>query len=104
MQRIKTKDEVIVITGKDKGKTGRVQIFKPNGKVVVSGVNVYKKHQKPDPSREVPGDIINKEMPMDISNIAIYNKSTSKKDKVGFAVNKKGEKTRVYKSTGKEIR
>lgn len=103
MRKIKSKDEVIVIAGKDKGKTGTVQKVLPNDKIIVSGVNMVKKHQKPNPNREVVGGIIDKGMPLHISNIAIYNKETKKKDKVEFIIKEKQGKVRVYKSTQKEI-
>ena len=103
MRKIRSKDEVIVLTGKDKGKRGTVQRVLSNGKLVVTGVNIVKKHQKPNPNINRVGGIIDKEMPLDLSNVAIFNKETNKKDKVGFTMDDKKGKIRTYKSTKKEI-
>ncbi|MBE8182759.1 MAG: 50S ribosomal protein L24 [Candidatus Portiera sp.] len=103
MKRIKRSDEVMVLTGKDKGKRGTVQRVLTNGKIVIGGINMVKKHQKPNPNLNIPGGIIDKEMPLDISNVAIFNKEANKKDKVGFMLDEKKGKIRVYKSTQKEI-
>lgn len=93
----------MVLTGKDKGKRGTVQRVLTNGKIVIGGINMVKKHQKPNPNLNIPGGIIDKEMPLDISNVAIFNKEANKKDKVGFMLDEKKGKIRVYKSTQKEI-
>lgn len=103
MRRIKRNDEVMVLTGKDKGKRGTVQKVLIDDKVIIGGINIAKKHQKPNPNLNIPGGIIDKEMPLHISNIAIFNKETNKKDKVGFSIDEKKGKIRVYKSTQKEI-
>lgn len=102
MRKILKDDEVIVIAGKDKGKQGKVLQVIDDKKVLVSGVNVAKKHTKPNPNKGVVGGIVDKLMPIDISNVAIYNKDTKKADRVGFKI-EGGKKTRVLKSTGKLV-
>lgn len=102
MLKIKSGDEVVVITGKDKGKRGTVTRVYVDGRVLVSGINVAKKHQRPNPQRGVPGGVVEKELPIQASNIAIYNPKTQKADRVGFRV--EGEKkVRVFKSTGEVV-
>lgn len=102
MLKIKSGDEVVVITGKDKGKRGTVTRVYDDGRVLVSGINVAKKHQRPNPQRGVPGGIVEKELPVQVSNVAIYNPKTQKADRVGFRV--EGEKkVRVFKSTGDAV-
>jgi large subunit ribosomal protein L24 len=102
MRKIKSNDEVIVIAGKDKGKRGSVSRLVGDNKVIVSGINVIKRHTKPNPNAGITGGIVEKEAPMDISNVAIFNPETSKADRVGFLV-EDGLKKRVYKSTNKVI-
>ncbi len=102
MRKIKCNDEVIVTTGKDKGKRGTVSRLVDDDKVVVAGVNMVKRHTKPNPNAGQPGGIIEKEAAISISNIAIFNPESSKADRVGFKV-ENGKKTRVFKSTNKEI-
>ncbi|GAA0202025.1 MULTISPECIES: 50S ribosomal protein L24 [Kangiella] len=105
MQKIKSGDEVIVIAGKDKGKRGNVDRVLPNGRVIVSGVNIIKKHTKPsqNPDGSInEGGIIEKEAALDASNVAIYNPSTGKADRVGIKV-EDGKKTRFFKKTGEAI-
>lgn len=102
MRKIKTNDEVIVITGKDKGKRGTVYRLIGDKKVIVSGINIVKRHTKPNPNAGIAGGIVEKEAPLDISNIAIFNPETSKADRVGFMV-EEGKKARVFKSTNKVI-
>lgn len=102
MRKIKSNDEVIVIAGKDKGKRGTVSRLVGENKVIVSGINVIKRHTKPNPNAGITGGIVEKEAPMDISNVAIFNPETSKADRVGFLV-EEGLKKRVYKSTNKVI-
>jgi large subunit ribosomal protein L24 len=102
MRKIKSNDEVIVIAGKDKGKRGSVSRLVGENKVIVSGINVIKRHTKPNPNAGITGGIVEKEAPMDISNVAIFNPETSKADRVGFLV-EDGLKKRVYKSTNKVI-
>lgn len=103
MSKIRKGDQVILNTGKDAGKTGSVLNVLPTGHVVVEGLNVVKKHTRPNPMRGVTGGIISKEMPIDISNVAIFNAATKKADRVGFKVLEDGRKIRVYKSSGESI-
>ena len=101
--KIRTNDEVIVITGKDKGKTGKVtRVLTKEQKVVVEGINVHKKHQKANPNIGQAGGIVNIEAPLDVSNVAIYNPDTKKADRVGFRV-EDGKKVRFFKSNDKVI-
>lgn len=102
MAKIKRDDEVIVLAGKDKGKRGTVRKVLDSDRVIVSGVNMIKKHTKPNPQMGVAGGIVEKEAPIQVSNIAIYNSSTSKADRVGYRVDD-GKKVRIYKSTGEAI-
>ena len=101
--KIRTNDEVIVITGKDKGLTGKVtQVLPCEHKVLVDGINVKKKHQKPNPNLGVQGGIVDLVAPVDVSNVAIYNPDTKKADRVGFRI-EDGKKVRFFKSNGKTI-
>jgi large subunit ribosomal protein L24 len=102
MRKIKCNDEVIVITGKDKGKRGTVSRLVGSDKVVVAGINMVKRHTKPNPNAGVAGGILEREAAIDVSNIAIFNPESSKADRVGFKV-EAGKKTRVFKSTNKAI-
>jgi large subunit ribosomal protein L24 len=102
MRKIKSKDEVIVITGRDKGRRGEVLSVRPDGRLVVAGVNVAKKHTRGNPNAGQPGGIIDKEIPIQASNVAIYNSETGKADRVGFRV-EDGKKVRYFKSTKKTI-
>jgi large subunit ribosomal protein L24 len=102
MLKIKRDDEVIILAGKDRGKRGKVQKVLDNNKLLVSGVNMIKKHTKPNPQMGVPGGIVEKEAPIQVSNVAIFNPETNKADRVGFKVD--GDtKVRVYKSNGEAI-
>ena len=102
MQKIKKDDQVIVITGKDKGKTGVVTSLLDDGRLYVSGVNMIKRHTKGNPKMGQPGGIIEKEAPIQAANIAIYNAATNKADRVGIKV-EDGSKIRVFKSNGEAI-
>lgn len=102
MRKIRKGDEVIVITGKDKGKRGTV-LRMLDDKLVVEGVNIAKKHQKPNPIRGVAGGIVEKTMPLDISNVAIFNPATQKADRVGIKLLEDGSKVRVFKSNGELV-
>lgn len=102
MRKIRKGDEVVVITGKDKGKRGTV-LRSLEGKVVVEGINIAKKHMKPNPVRGIAGGIVEKTMPVDVSNVAIFNPNTQKADRVGFKVLEDGRKVRVFKSSGEVI-
>lgn len=103
MAKIKRDDEVIVLTGKDKGKRGSVRTVLDDDRVIVSGVNMMKKHTKPNPQMGVTGGIVEKEAPIQVSNIAIFNPATSKADRVGYQVMDGGKKVRIYKSSGEQI-
>ncbi len=103
MSKILKGDQVIVNTGKDKGKRGVVTSVLENGLVVVEGINVAKKHQKPNPMKGEAGGIVAKEMPIQISNIALFNAATDKADRVAYKVLKDGRKIRVYKSNGEAV-
>ena len=103
MQRIKKGDDVVVIAGKDKGKRGSVLSVMADGRLVVSDVNMVKRHTKPNPNRGVPGGIIEKEMPIDPSNIMLFNPQTSKGDRVGFKTLEDGRKVRYFKSTDEVV-
>ncbi len=103
MRKIKKGDEVIVLVGKDRGKRGTVKQVLTNDRVIVEGVNLVKKHQKPNPARGIPGGIIEKELPIHVSNVAIYNPQTEKADRVGFRFLEDGRKVRYFKSTNEVI-
>jgi large subunit ribosomal protein L24 len=92
-----------VIAGKDKGKRGSVLSVMPDGRLVVSDVNMVKRHTKPNPNRGVPGGIIEKEMPIHPSNIMLFNPQTSKGDRVGFRILEDGRKVRYFKSTDEVV-
>ncbi|WP_043529118.1 50S ribosomal protein L24 [Litchfieldella xinjiangensis] len=102
MQKIKRDDEVIVIAGKDKGKRGTVKRVLEN-RFVVSGVNMIKRHTKPNPMAGNQGGIVEREAPIHASNVAIFNQETGKADRVGFQVKEDGTKVRIYKSTQTQI-
>lgn len=101
MLKIKKDDDVIVIAGRDKGKQGRV-LKVLEDRLIVSGVNIVKKHTKPNPQAGITGGIIEKEASIHVSNVAIYNASAQKADRVGFRV-EEGKKVRFYKSTNESI-
>lgn len=104
MQKIKKGDDVVVITGKDKGKRGTVsRVMLDVDRVLVDGINMVKKHQKPNPAAGAPGGIVDKEMPMDISNIALFNPATGKADRVGIKQLEDGRKVRYFKSNGEVL-
>jgi large subunit ribosomal protein L24 len=103
MRKIKRDDEVIVIAGSDKGKRGKVVRVLANDRLIVSGINMIKKHQKPNPQSGVAGGIIEKEASIHASNVAIYNAATKKADRIGFKVLENGDKVRIYKSNGETL-
>ncbi|MTI64898.1 50S ribosomal protein L24 [Methylophaga sp.] len=103
MEKLKTGDQVVVLTGKDRGKQGEIQRRVDGGKFVVQGINLVKKHQKPNPALGQQGGIIEKEMPIDGSNLALVNPATGKADRVGFKVLEDGKKVRVFKSNGEVV-
>lgn len=101
--KIRRNDEVIVITGKDKGRVGKVtQVLTSEHKVIVEGINLVKKHQKANPNLNIQGGIVDKEAAIDVSNVAIYNPATKKADKVGFRV-EDGKKVRFFKKTNEVV-
>jgi large subunit ribosomal protein L24 len=102
MRKIKKGDNVVVIAGRDKGKRGDVTRTLGNDRVVVAGVNQVKRHTKPNPMRNQPGGIVTKEMPIQLSNIAIWNPVTQKPDRIGFRTLQDGRKVRFFKSN-KEV-
>ena len=102
MRKIKRDDEVIVIAGKDKGKRGTVMRVLDD-RLIVSGINMVKKHTKPNPMLGKPGGIVEKEAAIAVSNVAIFNPQTGKGDRVGFKILEDGTKTRIYKSSGEVI-
>lgn len=103
MQKIKKGDEVILISGRDNGRRGTVVEVMENGRVLVEGVNMVKKHQKPNPNAGVQGGIIEKEMPLDRSNVMLFNPITEKGDRVGIKTLEDGRKVRFYKSNNEVV-
>lgn len=103
MRKIKRDDEVIVIAGRDKGKRGKVIKVLTDDRLLVSGIQMIKKHQKPNPQAGVAGGIVEKEAPIEVSNVAIFNSTTNKADRVGFKVLEDGKKIRVFKSNGEAV-
>lgn len=103
MSKIKRDDEVIVIAGRDKGKRGKVLRVLADNKLLVAGVQMVKKHQKPNPQMGVPGGIVEKEAPIQLSNVALFNTAMSKGDRVGFKMLESGKKIRVFKSSGEAV-
>ena len=103
MRKLKRDDEIIVIAGKDKGKRGKVLRFVNERRIVIEGVNLMKKHVKPNPEKDEQGGIVEMEAPLDTSNVAIFNPKTEKADKVGFKFLEDGKKVRIYKSNQEVI-
>jgi large subunit ribosomal protein L24 len=103
MRKIKRDDEIIVIAGRDKGKRGKVVRVLAEDRIVVSGINMIKKHQKPNPQLGVAGGIIEKEASIHASNVAIYNSAAKKADRIGFKVLENGDKVRIFKSNGEAL-
>jgi len=104
MNKIRKGDEVIVIAGRDKGKRGTVSLRKDDSHVVVDGINLVKKHTKPNPLKGTNGGIVEKTMHTHQSNVAIFNAATGKADRVGIKLQADGKRVRVYKSSGAEIK
>ena len=102
MLKVKKDDEVVVIAGRDKGRRGEVLEVRKDGRLVVAGVNMVKKHTRPNPNAGERGGIVDKEAPIQVSNVAIWNHEEEKADRVGFK-EEDGKKVRIFKSTGKEI-
>tara|TARA_Y100000748_G_scaffold226623_1_gene191009 strand:- start:67 stop:384 length:318 start_codon:yes stop_codon:yes gene_type:complete len=103
MNRIKKGDQVYIISGKDKGKLGTVSQIVNKDKILVDGINLAKKHVKPNPNKNETGGVIEKEMPIHVSKAMIYNIKTKKPDRVGILKLKDDKKVRIYKSTGEQI-
>ena len=103
MEKIRKGDDVIVITGKDKGKRGAVLVRVDADHLVVEGINRAKKHVKPNPVKGVVGGIVDKDMPIHISNVALFNPATKKADRVGVKTLEDGRKVRVFKSNGELV-
>lgn len=104
MNKIRKGDQVIVLTGRDKGKRGTVVQRVDEERIVVEGVNVVKKHVKPNPMKGATGGVVDKTLSIHQSNVAIYNATTGKADRVGVKLLGDGKKVRVYKSSGEEIK
>jgi large subunit ribosomal protein L24 len=104
MNKIRKGDEVIVLTGRDKGRRGKVMARVDADHLSVDGINVVKKHVKPNPMKGSTGGIVDKIMPIHQSNVAIYNTATAKADRVGIKLLADGKKVRVFKSSGEEIK
>jgi large subunit ribosomal protein L24 len=104
MNKIRKGDQVIVLTGRDKGKRGTVAARVDEDHVLVDGVNTVKKHVKPNPLKGTTGGIVDKTMPIHQSNVAIFNPASGKADRVGIKLLEDGKKVRVYKSSGEEIK
>jgi len=103
MKKIKKGDEVIVTIGKDKGKRGTVsQVLVEEGKLLIGGINIAKKHTKPNPNAGVAGGIVEKEMPIDVSNVMVFNPKTGKGDRVGFKI-EGDKKVRIFKSNNEVV-
>jgi len=103
MSKIRKGDQVVVLTGKDAGKRGAVLSVLATGRVVVEGVNKVKRHTRPNPMKGVSGGILEKEMSIHASNVALFNGATQKADRVGFKVLEDGRKVRVFKSNGEVV-
>ena len=103
MQIINKDDRVMVITGRDRGKIGTVTRALGDGRLYVSGINMVKRHTKGNPQAGQPGGIIEKEAPIEASNVAIYNGATNKVDRVGFKILADGKKVRIFRSSGDQI-
>lgn len=104
MNKFRKGDQVIVLTGRDKGKRGKISLRVDDSRVVVEGINLVKKHVRPNPMKGTTGGIVDKTMPIHQSNVAIYNPATGKADRVGVKLLADGKKVRVFKSNGEEIK
>ena len=103
MQKIRKGDDVIVTAGKDKGKRGTVLRREDDKHLLIEGINRAKKHQKPNPMKGQTGGIVDMDMPIDISNVALFNPQTQKGDRVGFKTLEDGRKGRIFKSNGERV-
>ena len=104
MNKIRKGDQIIVLTGRDKGKRGTVTLRSDDSHLLVEGINLVKKHAKPNPMKGTTGGIIEKAMPIHQSNVAIFNAATGKADRVGIKLQADGKRVRVFKSSGEEIK
>ena len=104
MEKIRKGDEVVVITGRDKGRRGTVSARIDESHVIVDGINVVKKHARPNPMKGVAGGIVDKVMPIDQSNLMIFNPASGKGDRVGFRMLEDGTKVRVFRSNGEQVK
>jgi large subunit ribosomal protein L24 len=103
MRKIRKGDNVVVIAGRDKGKRGDVARYVDDTHVIVNGVNQVRRHTKPNPMKNQPGGIVTKEVPIHVSNVAIWNPVTQKPDRIGFKLMEDGRKLRFFKSNGEQI-
>ncbi len=103
MNKIKKGDDVIVISGKDKGKRGNVMRVLDNGRILVDGINIVKKHVRPNPQVNETGGIIEKEAALDISNISLFDAASGKASRIGIKVLEDGRKVRIYKTSGEMV-
>ncbi|MEQ1484016.1 50S ribosomal protein L24 [Methyloglobulus sp.] len=103
MQKIRKGDDVVVRVGKDKGKSGRVTKILKDNKILVEGINQAKKNQKPNPNAGISGGIVTKDVPINISNVGLYNPTTKKPDRIGFRFLEDGKKVRYFKSTNEVV-
>lgn len=103
MRKLRKGDDVVIIAGKDKGKRSTVLSVSDDSKIVVENINLVKKHQKPNPQKGEPGGIVEKEMPMAVSNVAIFNPQSNKADRVAIKTLEDGRKVRVFKSNGETV-
>jgi len=103
MRKIKKGDDVIVLAGKERGKRGNILKVLPNDRVIVENINMVKRHTKPNPARGIAGGIVEKEAPLHISNVALFNPVTKKADRVGIRILEDGRKVRFFKSTGENV-
>ncbi len=103
MRKIRKNDDVVVISGKDNGRRGKISKVLSNGKVLVQGINIAKKHQKGNPNAGISGGIIDKELPIDISNVMVVNPATGKGDRIGIRVLEDGQKVRFFKSNNEQV-
>ena len=104
MNKIRKGDQIIVLAGRDKGKRGTVTLRKDDSYILVDGINLVKKHAKPNPLKGTTGGIIEKAMPIHQSNVAIFNAAAGKADRVGIKLQADGKRVRVFKSSGEEIK
>jgi large subunit ribosomal protein L24 len=103
MRKIKKGDQIVVIAGRDKGKRGVVLSLEGENKLLVEGINLVRKHQKPNPGKSIQGGIVEKSLPLHISNVALFNPVTNKADKVGIRLLADGRKVRFFKSTNEVV-